>query len=137
MISLNLLFSRDSVLNNNVAFNRLDKSDQVMDRSSTLWILLRLHRCWWRMLETKCVGDNFEMLVTVLAVFVTNIFYLLTLGSGTNIQNVSSISKFHHQHQKIVTNIKSLTSTCHQHLCSQWVTARIRIIITNVQTPIT
>ena len=22
------------------------------------------HRCWWRMLETKCVGDNFEMLVT-------------------------------------------------------------------------
>ena len=25
------------------------------------------------MLETKCVGDNFDMLVTVLAVFVTNI----------------------------------------------------------------
>ena len=24
-----------------------------------------LHRCWRRMLETKCVGDNFEMLVTV------------------------------------------------------------------------
>ena len=24
----------------------------------------RLHRCWWRMLETKCVGDKFEMLVT-------------------------------------------------------------------------
>ena len=23
-----------------------------------------LHRCWWRMLETKCVGDKFEMLVT-------------------------------------------------------------------------
>ena len=22
------------------------------------------HRCWWRMLETKCVGDKFEMLVT-------------------------------------------------------------------------
>ena len=21
------------------------------------------HRCWWRMLETKCVGDKFEMLV--------------------------------------------------------------------------
>ena len=24
----------------------------------------RLHRCWWRMLETKWVGDKFEMLVT-------------------------------------------------------------------------
>ena len=21
------------------------------------------HRCWWRMLETKCVGDKFKMLV--------------------------------------------------------------------------
>ena len=27
----------------------------------------RLHRCRWRMLDTKCVCDNFEMLVTVLA----------------------------------------------------------------------
>ena len=26
--------------------------------------LFWLHRCWWRMLETKCVGDKFEMLVT-------------------------------------------------------------------------
>ena len=32
-----------------------------------------LHRCWWRMLKTKCVGDNFVMLVTVLAILVTNI----------------------------------------------------------------
>ena len=23
-----------------------------------------LNRCWWRMLETKCVGDKFEILVT-------------------------------------------------------------------------
>ena len=28
------------------------------------------------MLETKCVGNNFEMLVTVLIVFVTNNLYL-------------------------------------------------------------
>ena len=42
-------------------------------------ITKRLHRCWWRMFETKCVIDNFEMLVTVLAVFVTNIVYLSTL----------------------------------------------------------
>ena len=26
---------------------------------------VRLHRCRWRMLETKCVGDNFQMLVTI------------------------------------------------------------------------
>ena len=63
----------------------------------------RLHQCWWRMLETKCVGDNFEMLVTVLAVFVTIILYLLTLTSGTNNQKMSPISKFCHSHPKIVT----------------------------------
>ena len=39
--------------------------------SSGIFIILilvqvnqRLHRCWWRMLETKCVGDKSEMLVT-------------------------------------------------------------------------
>ena len=56
------------------------------------------------MLETKCVGENFEMLVTVLAIFVTNILYLLTLESGANIE-------------KIVTNIEILSITsknCHQ-----------------------
>ena len=31
---------------------------------------------------------------------------------------MSPITKFGHQHPKIVTNIKSPTSTCHQHLCS-------------------
>ena len=30
-------------------------------------------------------GDNFKMLVTVLAILVTNILYRLTLVSGTNI----------------------------------------------------
>ena len=64
-----------------------------------------LHRFGWRMLESKCVGDNFDMLVTVLAVFVTNIAYLSQLPSGTNIQKMSPISKFRYQHQKIVTNI--------------------------------
>ena len=48
-----------------------------------------VHRCWWRMLEAKCVGDNFKMLVTVLAISVTNILYLLTLAFGTNIQKMS------------------------------------------------
>ena len=57
------------------------------------------------MLVTKCVGDNLEMLVTVSAIFVSNIFYLLTLASGSNIQKMSPISKFPHHHPKIVTNI--------------------------------
>ena len=39
--------------------------------------VLGLHRCWLRILETKYVGDNFEMLVTVLVDFVTSILYLL------------------------------------------------------------
>ena len=50
-------------------------------------------------------GDNFEMLVTVLSVFVTNILYSLKLASSTNIQKMSPISKFCQQHWKIVTNI--------------------------------
>ena len=54
------------------------------------------------MLETKCVGDNIELLVTVLAVFVINIFYLLTLALDTNNQRMSPISKFCHSHQQIV-----------------------------------
>ena len=37
-----------------------------------------LHRCWWRMMETKFVGDNKKMLMMVLAVFVTSIDYLFT-----------------------------------------------------------
>ena len=53
----------------------------------------------------KYVGDNFEMLVTVLADFVTNILYLLALASGTNIQKMSPISKFYREHLKNVTNI--------------------------------
>ena len=36
-------------------------------------------------LVTKCVGDNFKMLATVLAIFGTNIYYLFTLVSGANI----------------------------------------------------
>lgn len=68
-------------------------------------------------LETKCVGDNFETLVTILAVFNTNILDFLTLASGTNIQHMSPISKFCHKHPKSTTSIKSPSSNCHQHLC--------------------
>ena len=38
------------------------------------------------MAKSTDVGDNFEMLVTVFAVFVVNIAYLWKLASGTNNQ---------------------------------------------------
>ena len=72
------------------------------------------------MLVTKCVSDNYTMLVTVLAILVTNIHYLFTLASGINIQKMSLTSKFCHQHPKIVTNFKLLTSRCHQHHCHHY-----------------
>ena len=62
-----------------------------------------LHRCWWRMLETKSAGDNFEILVTVYAIFVPSILHLLTLDA-------TNIEKFCHQDPTIVTNIMSTTS---------------------------
>ena len=67
-----------------------------------------LHRCWWRMLETKCVGDNLEMLVTVSGAFVTNILYLLAYASGTNIEVLSLTSKNCHQ-DKVTNNHMSST----------------------------
>ena len=30
-------------------------------------LLVGLHRCWWRMLETKCICDNLKMLMAVLS----------------------------------------------------------------------
>ena len=72
---------------------------------------IRWHRCCWRMLETKCVGDNCEMFLVI------NIHYLFSLASGTNIHKMSPTSKFSHQHQKIVNKLKSPTSGWHQLDC--------------------
>ena len=44
--------------------NYVSNSRYQQDRTSEA---IRLHRCWWRMLETKCISDNFEMLVTELS----------------------------------------------------------------------
>ena len=60
-----------------------------------------LHRCWRRMLQTKCVGDNYKMLGILLTWM------------------MSPTSKFSQQHPLIVTNIKSSTSRYHQHHCHQ------------------
>ena len=72
--------------------------------------MLGLHGFWGRVLETKCVGDNFKMLVTVLAILVTNILYLLTLASGTNIQ------KCHQDLISVAYKLKlSPTVSCQHH----------------------
>ena len=34
-----------------------------------------LHRCWWRMLGTICVGDNYKILVSFLAILETHIHF--------------------------------------------------------------
>jgi len=57
------------------------------------------------MLETICVRDNFKILVTVLAILVTNIFYLLLLVSGTNTQKIIKS----HQDLNSVANILELS----------------------------
>ena len=88
------------------SFGRFKNLESEVAKKLFLW----LHRCWWRMLETKYVGDNYKMLVTVLAILVTNIHYLFTLASGTNIQKMSSTSKFNRQHPQIITNLSQLKS---------------------------
>ena len=49
------------------------------------------------MLETKCVGDNYKMLATVLTILFANIQYLFILSSGSNILKMSPTLKFCHQ----------------------------------------
>ena len=43
------------------------------------------------MFETKCVGDNYKMLVTALAILVTNIHYLFILPSPVTASNLGGI----------------------------------------------
>merc|ERR1711917_72586 len=85
-----------------------DDTIVVASENSSLFdsIVIQLHGCWRRMLETKCVGDNYKMFVTILAILVTNIHYLFTLASCTNIQKMLPTSNFVHQHPKIVINFK-------------------------------
>ena len=72
--------------------------DVYNNKAAILVSSLQLHQCWWRMLETNCVGDNFRILVTVLAILITNIHFLLGLASSK-------------------PSVKSSTSQCHQHHC--------------------
>ena len=56
-----------------------------------------LHRCWWRMLETKCVDDNFDLLITDILHWESHQYFLCA------------------KHYDSVTTIKSPTNRCHQH----------------------
>ena len=89
---------------------QIQNSIPVILRSVPILQPLWLHRCWWRMLETKRVNDNYKMVVTVLAILVTDIHYIFTLASVTNIQKMSPTMKFCHQNLQIVINFKSPTS---------------------------
>ena len=77
---------------NHLSQKWFETSNLVMSRK---W----LHRCWWRMLETKFVGDNVE---------------IFTLKSHQHNDSVTNI-------QKIVSNIMTPTSACHQHACSHYI----------------
>ena len=71
-----------------------------------------LHRCWWRIMETECVGDKFEMLVTDL-IYRKNHHYSEKSGqhndSANNISNRSP--SWSHQHND-VTNINVTFQNC-------------------------
>ena len=59
------------------------------------------------MMETKFVGNNYKMLVTALAILVTNIHFF-TLASGTNIQKLSpTLIRQHHYQQKFRRNLEN------------------------------
>ena len=71
----------------------------------------------WRILETKCVGDNFKMLATTLAILVTNIDYLVFINVGHQFsKDVTNLAW--HQDRHSVTNIQKMSPTLsHQHHC--------------------
>ena len=79
---------------------------------STEWEVLctlGLHRCWWRIMETKWVDDNLKIMLTALSIMVTNIHYSLKLPLGTN--NVGSTFKRCHQHQNSMPRIHKSSPT--------------------------
>ena len=75
----------------------------------------------WRQPWDVCHSFGFFRLQYPLSFNITNV----TLASD-NIQRMSPISKFCHQHPKIVTKIKSPTSACHQHLSSHDIIFKLR-----------
>ena len=80
--------------------------------------MCRQHQCWWQMLETKCVNDNFEILVTVLP-FLSPTFSIFIRSVGhQHSKNVSNIEILSPTPENYDWLVKSPTTTCHQHLYS-------------------
>ena len=82
-----------NVLCNHVVVRNINAIVMFTGKTRSEWVI-RLHRCWWRILETKCVGDKLKILVTVRVVLprrflVTNIYYLFYWRRAVR-----------HQHQK-------------------------------------
>ena len=70
---------------------------------SLMWV--QLYRCWWQLLETKCVGDVFDYFGHQ---------HLLSLYISVGYHHSKDVtiiefwwSKVSHQHQQIVANFKS------------------------------
>jgi len=45
---------------------------ELISASEPIMVNIWLHRCWWRILETKCAGDNYKILGDGLVISVTN-----------------------------------------------------------------
>ena len=96
--------------------DRCWKSDiviKIKKSSTVVWVIhgerkacFGLHRCWWRLLETKCVDDKLSL---------TTFRCWWRFGHFSNQPQLSLYICF--RHWKDVTNIETLspTSRCHQH----------------------
>ena len=124
-----------------ITTSRFEQEIEVTDLFDLLFSMVdgQLSKVFW---STKYVDDIFWMLVKALAVFVNNILYIL--AKITNIQMMSPLSKFYHQHPKIITNIQSRTYShqplCHKRLVTDLLKLNsLRLIQTNIiikETPI-
>ena len=108
-----------------------------------------LHRCWWRMFGTKCVGDKFGMLVTS---HVTNIqswvptsnishqhhlltiMVLVTESGDESWGSLSVINIIIRQNVMLVPNswwrdLSPTSQTCHQHIWSPTTVTNIDVTI--------
>ena len=92
----------------------------------------QLHRCWWRMLGKKCVGDNYAaykipQLASIVRAPLTLsssggdefytyrrlIHYIFTFASGANIRKMLPTSEFCHQHPNITMSPTPAFQTVH------------------------
>ena len=90
-----ILFTTVLIVSINNVFN--SKRLQIFNRHLNLFLV-----CWWRKLETKCIDDNFEMLVT----YVKYYFWSRKVFEGVQItciiENHDHVSKVDFGPQKLI-----------------------------------